>query len=112
MTQAADQQTILQHSVNAEVLLARMDERILHVIADVKMVRDSVDALKLSLEAKKTPWWQFWGPLAFFLTVTGGVYAKFEAADRHFEQVDAQSVQQRVDILRRLERLEAESTKP
>ena len=99
MTQLTDTQNLLQNSVNSEIMLARMDERVLHLV-------DEVRALKLAFEAKKTPWWQYWGPLAFFLTITGGVYAKFEAADRHFEQSDAQSLQQRWDILRRLERLE------
>lgn len=99
MTQATDQQTILQNSVNTEVMLARMDERMVYLTDEVK-------SLKAIIEAKKISWWQAWGPIMATVVAIGSIYAKFEAADRELQSVDAASVQQRFDMERRIDRLE------
>lgn len=108
MTQAADQQTILQNSMNTEVMLARMDERMVHLTEEVK-------ALKAAIEAKKVSWWQAWGPILATLAALAGVYGKLASDIEQLHQIDAQSIQQRVDMERRINRLEIaviENAKP
>lgn len=83
----------------SEVLLARMDERL-------KSLAEKVDKLTKSIDAGKTPWWQFWAPLAFFLSVSGWTYNKFEGQIQSLERADERSNEQRNDMKRRIERLE------
>lgn len=99
MTQAADQQTLLQNSLNTEIMLARMDERMVHLTDEVK-------GLKAAIEGKKVSWFQVWGPIVATAVALAGIYGKFESADRELQRVDAQSQQQRADFERRINRLE------
>lgn len=115
MTQAADQQTILQNSVNSEIMLARMDERLLNVIEDVKGVKISIEGLKTSLDAKKVSWFQAWGPILATIAALAGVYGKLASDIQRLHEVDASSIQQRTDMERRINRLEVaviENAKP
>lgn len=106
MSQAADNQTILQNSVNSEIMLARMDERLLNVIDDVKGVKTSVEALKASIDAKKVSWFQAWGPILGTAIALAGIYGTLASDIRELHEIDATSLQQRADMERRINRLE------
>ena len=83
----------------SEVLLARMDERL-------KLLAEKVDHLANSLDSGKTPWWQYWAPLAFFLSISGWTYNKFEGQIQMLERADERSNEQRTEMKRSIERLE------
>lgn len=99
MTQAADQQTILQNSLNTEIMLARMDERMVHLTHEVK-------ELKNIIEAKKVSWVQVWGPILATAVAIAGIYGTLSNDIAKLQNADAQSIQQRAEQDRRIERLE------
>lgn len=99
MTQATDQQTILQNSLNTEIMLARMDERMVHLTHEVK-------ELKNIIEAKKVSWVQIWGPILATIVAIATVYGTLSSDIQSLHEADAKSVQQREDMERRINRLE------
>ncbi len=83
----------------AEVLLARMDERL-------RSLTQKVDRLADSIDKSKTPWWHWWAPLAFILASTGWAYDKIEGQIQMLERADERSNEQRLEMRRRIDRLE------
>jgi hypothetical protein len=84
----------------AEVLLARMDERL-------KALASDVHDLKAAFQSSKTPWWQYWAPIAFILSVMGGIYIKFDTEIRALERADETSLVERRIMQRDIDRVEA-----
>lgn len=99
MTQSTDQQTILQNYLNTEIMLARMDERMVYLTNEVK-------ELKNIIEAKKVSWVQVWGPVVATIVAISTVYGTLSNDVVKLQNADAQSIQQRTEQDRRIERLE------
>jgi hypothetical protein len=89
----------LHNADPAEVLLARMDERL-------KSLSSDVHELKAAFQNSKTPWWQYWAPIAFLLSVVGGTYLKFDSEIRALERVDQTSMADRETLQRDIDKLE------
>lgn len=74
--------------VELKISLAVMAEQIRALTAQVS-------ALTTLIETRKIPWWQFWGPVAFFLAASGGTYMRFDDKVRALELVDQTSISER-----------------
>lgn len=72
-----------------------LDKAMAVMSAEVNGLRNEIANMTKLLASQKTPWWQYWGPIAFFIGALGGVYLRFDDKIRALELADQISLEQR-----------------
>lgn len=89
-----------QDLVALKVQLAVMAERI-------QSLTVQLTTLTAGLEARRTPLWHWWAPLAFMATSLGAIYVRFDSRIAALELQDQASIAKRAQLERDIERLSA-----